>query len=252
MLKNRVIPVLLIDNGALVKTKRFSDARYVGDPINTVRIFNEKEVDELLILDISATRLRQEPNYRLMERIAGECFMPIGYGGGVKNVEQARRLFSLGVEKLCLQSAALADLSIVRELSAHFGNQSILVSLDVKKNLFGNYRLYAASKRESIKMDWRAFLVSAVRAGAGEVVLCSVDCEGMMTGMDRILIDQAASLVDVPLISVGGVGSLAHIKEGIDAGASAVGVGSFCVYRGPHRAVLITYPRYGELEAVLG
>lgn len=251
MLKNRVIPVLLIDNASLVKTKRFSNARYVGDPINTVRIFNEKEVDELLILDISATRSLQEPNYRLLERIAGECFMPVGYGGGVRNADQARRLFSLGVEKVCLQSAALSDLRIVRELSGHFGNQSVLVSVDVKKNLFGNYVLHNASRKEKFKLPWQEFLVSAVNAGAGEVVLCSVDREGMMMGMDTLLIAQAAGLVDVPLIAVGGVGSLTHIKEGIDAGASAVGIGSFCVFRGPHRAVLITYPRYGELEALL-
>jgi len=248
MLKHRVIPCLLLRNRGLVKTLRFKDPRYVGDPINVVRIFNEKEVDELMVLDIMASKVPCEPDYEMIERIAGECFMPLCYGGGVRTVEQARRLFALGVEKICLQTAALHDISIITELANRFGSQAVVVSIDIKRNWQGLPQLYAAASGKTLRRHWLDYLHSAVSAGAGEVLLNSVDRDGTMSGMDLDLIRRATTDLSVPLVAVGGVGSLADIKAATDAGASAVAAGAFFVFHGPHRAVLISYPRYQELE----
>lgn len=248
MLKNRVIPCLLLRNGGLVKTLKFADPKYVGDPINAIRIFNDKEVDELMVLDITASKEKKEPNYDLIEQFASECFMPLCYGGGVKTVEQAKRIFALGVEKICLQTSALDDLSLVTALSAQFGNQSILVSIDVKKDWLGKIKLYSSATGKTISKPWTEFLQEAVKAGAGEIVLNAVDRDGTLQGMDINLIQQASKSISVPLIAVGGAGSLQDIKAAVDAGASAVSAGAFFVFQGPHRAVLITYPKYKELE----
>lgn len=251
MIKNRVIPCLLLRHGGLVKTQKFANPKYIGDPINAIRIFNEKEVDELMVLDITASKEGREPDYDLIEQFAGECFMPLAYGGGICSVEQARQLFALGAEKICLQTTALEDLSLITRLTDQFGNQSILVSVDVKKNWLGNPQLYAAATGKPLSQDWCDFMMQAVRAGAGEVVLNAVDRDGMMQGMDLDLIRKAAQAVSVPLIAMGGVGSLADIKAAVDAGASAVSAGAFFVFHGPHRAVLITYPPYEALESLL-
>ncbi len=248
MLKHRVIPCLLLHEGGLVKTMRFKKPAYVGDPINAIRIFNEKEVDELLVLDIGATREGREPNYALIEQFAGECFMPLSYGGGIQTVTQARRLFSLGVEKVCLQTSAMRDMNIIREIAELSGNQSVLFSLDVRKSLLGRYKVYASATGKSIDVRWQTILQEAVHAGAGEVIINAVDRDGTMTGIDEELIREAATLIPVPLIAVGGVGSLADIRKAVDAGASAVSAGAFFVFHGPHRAVLITYPQYKDLD----
>jgi cyclase len=251
MLKHRVIPCLLLRNGGLVKTFKFGNPKYVGDPINAIKIFNDKEVDELMVLDITASKENRGPNYDLLEQFAGECYMPLCYGGGIATADQARRLFELGVEKVCLQTAALNDLKIVEEIANQCGSQSVLISIDVKKNWFGNYELYSASKGKSVQKDWMQFLKDAVSAGVGEVVLNAVDRDGTMQGMDLNLIKQGASSVKVPLVASGGVSSLSDIKQAIEAGASAVSAGAFFVFQGPHRAVLITYPQYKELEEFL-
>ena len=251
MLKHRVIPCLLLRNGGLVKTLKFANPKYVGDPINAIRIFNDKEVDELMVLDITASKERREPNYALIEQFAGECFMPLGYGGGIRTVEQSRQLFALGVEKVCLQTAALEDPTLITRLAERFGSQSVLISVDVKKNWLGKHQLYAAASGKTLSQPWIDFLQQAVAAGAGEVVLNAVDRDGGMQGMEIELIRQASAVLSVPLIAVGGVGSLADIKAAVIAGASAVSAGAFFVFQGPHRAVLITYPRYQELEALL-
>jgi cyclase len=248
MLKNRVIPCLLLRNGGLVKTLKFTDPKYVGDPINAIRIFNDKEVDELMVLDITASKDKKEPNYDLIEQFASECFMPLCYGGGIKNVEQARKIFSLGVEKVCIQTSALEDLSLVSALAEQFGNQSILVSIDVKKDWLGKAKLYSAATGKTVSRPWTEFLQEAVKAGAGEIVLNAVDRDGTLKGMDLDLIKQASSSISVPLVAVGGAGSLQDIKAAVEAGASAVSAGAFFVFQGPHRAVLITYPKYKELE----
>ena len=251
MLKHRVIPCLLLRNGGLVKTRRFSDPTYVGDPINAIRIFNDKEADELMVLDITASRDGREPNYALIEQVAGECFMPLCYGGGIRTVEQARRLLALGVEKVCLQTAALADPTLVTRIAERGGSQAVLVSIDVRKNWRGRYKLYAASSGRPLDRPWLDQLRQLVDAGAGEVLLNAVDRDGMMSGMDLDLIRAASTSIPVPLIAVGGAGSLEHIRQAIDAGASAVAAGAFFVWHGPHRAVLITYPKYQELERLL-
>jgi imidazole glycerol-phosphate synthase subunit HisF len=251
MLKNRVIPCLQLQDGGLVKTLKFTNPKYVGDPINTIRIFNEKQVDELLVLDIKASKTKAEPNYDLIEEIAGECFMPLCYGGGITTVEQAKRLFSIGVEKIAIQTAALEDLNIVNEIATRFGNQSLVVSIDVKKNLLGQYKLYGSAAGKTQSENWLDFLRNAVSAGAGEVLVHSVEKEGTLGGMDLELIKSAASACTVPLIALGGVGSLGDIKAAVEAGASAVAAGAFFIYYGPHRAVLITYPEYSTLVELL-
>ncbi len=252
MLKNRVIPTLLLSGEKLVKTVRFDKPKYVGDPINAIRIFNEKEVDELVLVDIDASRNRTPPNYRLIEQIAGECFMPLCYGGGVADVEQARQLFSLGVEKVSLQTSVLEQKSLITRIAEQFGNQSVVASIDVKPDWLGRKRLYAAARRGTISLPWQEHLQAAVAAGAGEILLTAVDREGTLGGMDLEMIREAAALTEVPVIAAGGAGSLADIQAAVRTGASAVGVGAFFVFNGPHRAVLITYPKYSELETWLG
>lgn len=249
-MRARVIPCLLLHNGGLVKTTKFKNPKYVGDPINAIRIFNDKEVDELVVLDIAASREHREPNYALIEQFAGECFMPLCYGGGIHSVEQAQRLFELGVEKVCLQTAALHDIAMISRIAERFGSQSVVISGDVKKNWFGARRLYAAASRKILSYSWLEYLRAAVVAGAGEVMLNAVDQDGVMQGMDLELIREASAALPVPVIAVGGVGNLRHIKEAIDAGASAVAAGAFFVFQGRHRAVLITYPQYHELESL--
>ncbi|MBS1514052.1 MAG: imidazole glycerol phosphate synthase subunit HisF [Bacteroidetes bacterium] len=248
MLKNRVIPCLLLRNGGLVKTLKFSDPKYVGDPINAIRIFNDKEVDELMVLDITASKENKEPNYDLINQFASECFMPLCYGGGIKTKEQAQRIFTLGVEKVCIQTAALDNMKLVSDLAAQYGNQSILVSIDIKKDWLGKAKLYSAATGKTLSKNWVEHMQDAVKAGAGEIVLNAVDRDGTLKGMDLDLIKQASKAIGVPLVAVGGAGSLQDIKAAIDSGASAVSAGAFFVFQGPHRAVLITYPRYKELE----
>lgn len=252
MLKHRVIPALLLRDGGLVKTRQFKDAKYVGDPINAIRIFNDKEVDELMVIDIVASKRGQEPDYAMIELFAGECFMPLCYGGGVRTVEQAARIFSLGVEKICLQSAALEDLGLVTRIAERFGSQSVVVSIDVKRNWLKRAELYDSRAASTLKRGWLDFAHAAVAAGAGEILINAVDRDGEMQGMDLGLIGEAAKALPVPLIALGGAGTLQHIKAAVDAGASAVAAGAFFVFYGPHRAVLITYPSYQELEILLG
>ena len=252
MLIPRLIPALLFSKsrGGLVKTRRFKDAKYVGDPINAVRIFNEKEVDELLVLDIDASREGRGPDLETAEQLASECFMPLCYGGGIRTFEDARALFSLGVEKVAIQSAVLQDASILRKIADHAGEQAVVASVDVSKDWLGRYRLRTPPGVTSSVNDWREAIRLAVTNGAGEVLLTSVEREGTLQGMDLELIREAAALVDVPLIANGGAGSLADVRGAVEAGASAVAAGAFFVFYGPHRAVLITYPRYSEVEAL--
>lgn len=250
MLKHRVIPVLLVKDGRLVKTRRFRDPSYIGDPINAVKIFSEKEVDELTLLDISASR-RGGINLDLIEEIASECFMPLGYGGGVKSLEDAQSLFRIGVEKVILRTAAMQDMRLVRAIADFGGQQSVAVAVDVTTDRFGRQRLEGGARTLGKGRDWRAFLRQAVEAGAGEIVLTCVGRDGTMAGMDGELIAQAAAICPVPLVAVGGVGTLDDIKQGIVAGADAIGAGAFFVFRGPHRAVLITYPDYELLTQLL-
>ena len=246
----RVIPCLLLSRSGLVKTVKFGSPKYVGDPINAVRIFNEKEVDELMVLDIDATREGRGPDFEQVEQLAGECFMPLCYGGGIRTFEDARTLFGLGVEKVAIQSAFLKDPTILRRIADHAGEQAVVASIDIDKNWLGRQRVRTASGVKPATGDWRSLLRQAVSNGAGEILLMSVDRDGTLAGMDLELVGEASGLVDVPLIAAGGAGSLADIGAAVAAGASAVAAGAFFVFHGPHRAVLITYPRYEELRSL--
>jgi cyclase len=250
VLRPRVIPCLLLSpsRGGLVKTRRFREPKYVGDAINAVRIFNDKEVDELMVLDIDATREGRGPDLAMIEELAGECFMPLCYGGGIRTTDEAKAIFALGVEKVALQSAFLRNPAIIREVADHAGEQAVVVSIDVEKDWLGRQRVRATRGVKPRHKDWREALTEAAAAGAGEILLTSVDREGTQSGMDIPLIEQASGMVDVPLIANGGAGSLADIQAAVKAGASAVAAGAFFVFHGPHRAVLITYPRYEELR----
>lgn len=251
MLNKRVIPTLLFSQGGLVKSKKFKNNKYIGDPTNAIKILNEKEVDELIVIDIDATKESREPNYTFIREIASECFMPLCYGGGVTTIEQARKIFRLGVEKIAIQSSAINDIEIIRQISREFGSQSVVFSLDLQKNIFSKYRVRSGGKKVKVKGGWQNLLREVQEAGAGEVLLNSVDHDGVMEGMNLPLIKEASELLDVPLIAAGGVGSLSDIKDGVISGASAISVGSFFVFNGPHKAVLITYPDYDKLVNLL-
>ena len=246
-LRHRVIPLLLLKDGGLYKTTRFAKPSYVGDPINAVKIFNEKEVDELIVVDIEATRSGRPPDFAMAEWLAEECFMPLCWGGGSRGEDDAAQLFRLGIEKVSLQSAVLSDMGLVTRLAARHGAQAVVVSLDVEKDWLGRYRLRGKDVRK-----WQDVLKLAAASGAGEILLTAVDREGTRTGMDTALIAEAAALIDVPLIACGGAGSLADFKAATDAGASAVAAGAWFVWQGPHKAVLITYPAVADINAVWG
>lgn len=252
MLSNRVIPTLLLQDGGLVKTRKFQNPKYVGDPVNAIRIFNEKEVDELVVLDIQASKHGKEPNYALISEIAGECFMPLCYGGGVRTVEMAARIFDSGVEKVCLQTVAFENPGLITQIAKRFGSQAVVLSVDVKRDWLRRTRLYNAKSGRVTSQTWTDFLRIGVEAGAGEVILNSVDHDGELDGYDLEVISQAACMVEVPVIASGGAGKLDDFKAAIAAGASAVAAGAMFVFHGPHRAVLITYPRYEELEKIVG
>lgn len=247
MLSHRVIPCLLLGDGGLVKTLKFGKPKYVGDPINAVRIFNDKEVDELMVLDIRATREERGPDFELIEQLAGECFMPLCYGGGIRTADDAATLFKLGVEKVCIQSAAYRSPGILREIADRAGEQAVMLSVDVKRSWLGKPQSHSAAGVPGLG-DWRAAISQAATAGAGEILLNAVDRDGTLAGMDLPLIGEASELTDLPLVAAGGVSSLGDIKAATDAGASAVAAGAFFVFQGAHRAVLITYPRYEELQ----
>lgn len=248
MLKHRVIPLLLLSDVGLVKSTKFKNPKYVGDPINAIRIFNDKEVDELIVIDINATKNLREPNYALIEQFAGECFMPLAYGGGIQTVAQAERLFSLGVEKICIQTAALKTPEFITDLARRFGSQSIVVSIDIRKDFFGRLRVYQSATGRLLDDEYLNVICKLEKAGAGEILLNAVDRDGTLAGPDLMLIKQVSQHLDVPLIAIGGVSSLSDIKACVDVGASAVAAGAFFVFHGPHRAVLITYPEYHILE----
>ncbi len=243
MLRPRIIPCLLIQNKGLVKTMKFRDPKYIGDPLNAVRIFNEKAVDEIIIVDIDATRMNFEPNYKMIENIAAECRMPLCYCGGVKNKEQAQRIFSLGVEKVAISSEVIKNPYLIKQISDFVGSQSMVVVLDVKKNKMGVYEIWTHNGTRNTEIEVSLFAKLAEELGAGEIIINSIDQDGMMNGYDFELVGLVRSSIHLPLTILGGAGSLDDIdklikKYGI-IGASA---GSLFVFKGIFRAVLINYP----------
>ncbi len=235
-----------------MKTRKFKDPKYLGDPINIVKIFNDKEVDELFFLDITATIEKRPPPFRLLADIANECFMPLGYGGGITKIQDMRQVFSVGIEKISINSYAIENPSFIKEAAGIFGSQSVLVSMDVKKNLFGRYEIFGHSGQKAGKMDPVRFAVLMEEMGAGELIVNSIDRDGSMQGYDLDLISMVSHAVDIPVIACGGAGTIFDLGRAVKAGASAMAAGSMFVFQGPHRAVLINVPSPDELEKVLG
>jgi cyclase len=252
MLRTRIIPVLLLRNESLVKTIRFGKFTYVGDPCNTVRIFNELEVDELLFLDITATPERRVPNLKVLADIANECFMPLGYGGGVRTFDHAKAIFEIGFEKVAINAFALEQPEFMTRLSEHFGSQAVIASIDVKKDLLGHYRVRTcAGKRATGRspVEWAQELEAL---GAGEILLTSIDREGTWQGFDVDLVRQVTDAVAIPVIAHGGAGNVAHLREVVkEGGASAVALGSMVVFQKQEMGVLVNFPDRTELNAVL-
>jgi cyclase len=253
MLRPRIIPCLLVQNGGLVKTRGFKEPKYVGDPINAVKIFNEKEADELVVLDIDATAQNREPNYRLISQFAAECRMPLCYGGGVKTVEQASRIIGLGVEKVAVSSAALDDPGLVSAMAEAVGGQSVVVVCDVRRCSSGDgYEVWTHNGARNTRRSPLPVVQEAEARGAGEIVVNAIEQDGAMTGYDLILARKVRQAVSIPLTFLGGAGSLAHIGDLITAcGVVGAAAGSLFVFKGPYRAVLISYPTPAQKDDLI-
>lgn len=250
MYRSRVIPCLLLENGGLYKTIRFKNPRYLGDPINTLKLFNDKEADEIIILDISASVRNTEPNIDYIKRFTRECFMPICYGGGITSLKQVEALFKLGVEKVAFNTSLFFNPDLIGEAARLFGSQSIVASIDVKKGFFGSYSVYVTSGSKDTKSDPVQYAKRAEELGVGEILLTSIDRDGMMGGYDLELIEKVSTVVGVPVIACGGAGSLSDCVKAVKVGASAAAAGSLFVYYGSLHAVLINYPTQDELSTI--
>ncbi len=253
MLQPRLIPCLLVQNGGLVKTVNFGEPKYVGDPINAVRIFNEKQVDELIVLDIDASVKRVEPNYQLISYIASECRMPLCYGGGVRTVAQIEKIISLGVEKVAVSSAAVENPTLISDAASRVGSQSVVVVIDVKKTgLLRRYEIVTHNGTRKTNFNPVEFVKRMAELGAGEIVVNSVDRDGEMKGYDLDLVEQIRQAVHLPLTVLGGAGSLLDVEALINRyGIVGAAAGSLFVFKGKYRAVLINYPSHKEKQDML-
>ena len=251
MLRSRIIPCLLIHNKGLVKTVNFKDPKYVGDPINAVKIFNEKEVDELIVLDIDATKENRGPNLKMIKNLADECRMPLCYGGGINTVEQAVEIISLGVEKVALSYSALQNIELCQQIGNIVGNQSVVVVIDVKKKIFGGYDIYTHNGTKKSNWKLNDFISKLEEIGIGEIVINSIDNDGVMQGYDLPLIESVRQKCSMPITVIGGAGSIQDIKDLISKfkiiGAAA---GSLFVFKGKYKAVLISYPNREERKPI--
>ena len=252
MLRSRIIPCLLVHNKGLVKTVKFKEPKYVGDPINAVKIFNEKEVDELIVLDIDATKENRGPNLKMIKGLADECRMPFCYGGGITTVEQAKKIINLGAEKVALSYSALNNISLCQEIGDVIGNQSVVVVLDVKKKkLFGGYDIYTHNGTKKSNWKLNDLISKLEEIGIGEIVINSIDNDGVMQGYDLPLIESIREKCSMPITVIGGAGSIQHIKDLISKfkiiGAAA---GSLFVFKGKYKAVLINYPNREERKPI--
>lgn len=250
MLKTRVIPCLLLRNSGLVKTFQFDNPKYVGDPINAVRIFNEKEVDEIVILDISATPEKREPNFELIKDLASQAFMPLAYGGGITNIYQIEKLFSIGIEKVVLNTIVGTNPNLIKQTVDIVGSSSVVVCMDVKSKMFGKPSVFNNSGKVDTKYDPIQFAQKIQDLGAGELIFNSIDRDGMQKGYDLSMIEKISQAIDIPLVALGGAATLEDFRKAVDHGASAVAAGSMFVFHGKHKAVLITYPEYKKLESL--
>jgi cyclase len=246
----RIIPCLLLKGAGFYKTTGFKNPVYLGDPLNILKIFNEKEVDEVAILDIDATPESRAPNFVALQDMASECFMPLAYGGGITTVTQIQRLFQIGFEKVVLNSAALARPALITEAATAFGSQSVVVSIDVKKGLLGGARVVSHSGRKSHAPTPAGWARQAADLGAGEIIINSVDRDGTMKGYDLGLIREVTAAVSIPVIALGGAASVADFAAAVhESQASACAAGAMFVFQGPHRAVLITVPAPAVIQA---
>lgn len=248
----RVIPCLLLRDRQLVKGQKFTKHRYLGDPINAVRIFNERDIDELMLLDIGCSKKGTGPDFEHIEEIVSECFVPISYGGGISSLEHARRLIRIGVEKVSLNSAVLGNLDLVRQIADDLGSQAVIVTMDVKRTLFNSRRVWSYSGRPVPVADPVEYARLVEGAGCGEIVVNSVDRDGTMAGYDIPLVRSVADVVEVPVVGLGGAGGLDDIRSVVhEGGASAAAAGSLFVFQGPHRAVLINFPTAAAIKSAL-
>lgn len=249
MLQVRIIPALLLRNESLVKTVRFGKFTYVGDPANTVRIFNELEVDELIFLDITASQEKRSPNLRVLSDIADECFMPLAYGGGIKSLDQAKAVFDIGFEKVSINSHAVENPKLINDIARHYGSQAVLVSIDVKKGFFGSYTVQAMSGKRNTCRNPITWAKEVEQMGAGEILLTSIDREGTWNGFDLELVKHVCDAVTIPVIAHGGAGSVEHIRQVVkDSHASAVALGSMVVFQKKGMGVLVNFPDQLRLE----
>lgn len=250
MLRARIIPCLLVHKKGLVKTTNFKNPKYVGDPINAVKIFNEKEVDELMVLDIDATSDNRGPDFEMIKNLANECRMPFCYGGGVSSVEQAKKIISLGAEKVAISYAAIRNPQLLKDIGTAVGNQSVVVIIDVRKRSLlrgAGYEIFIKNGTESVKVKLSDFVKQLNEIGVGEIVIQSIDNDGVMGGYDLDLINLLRGITDIPLTVIGGAGSLNDIRELIEK-YTIIGVaaGSLFVFKGKYKAVLINYPNREE------
>jgi imidazole glycerol-phosphate synthase subunit HisF len=252
MIRPRIIPALLLQGQGLVKTVKFKSPTYLGDPINIVRIFNDKEVDELVFLDITATNENRPPAFDRLANIASECFMPLGYGGGIRNMDDVRQLLGIGIEKIILNTSAVETPNLIRAAADYAGSSSIVISMDVKKNFLGKYEVFIHSGKKGAGLDPVKHAVEMEKQGAGELFVNSIDRDGTMQGYDLDLIRRVADVVSIPVVACGGAGKLQDLADAIKiGGASAAAAGSMFVFQGPLRGVLISYPGVQELKTIL-
>lgn len=252
MLRPRIIPCLLLRNNGLVKTINFKDETYVGDPINVVRIFNEKYVDEIMIIDIDASSRNIHPNFEVIEKIAAESQMPISYTGGIKNLDQARKIIGFGIEKVGISSAAINNPELIEELSEELGNQSVVVILDVKK-IKNDYKVFIYNGKENTEKNLSFYIDKFINLGIGEIIINSIDNDGTMKGYDLEILEKLKDKMSIPLTLLGGAGSHEDIAKLFNSfGIIGAGVGSLFVFRGKYKAVLVNYPSEKEKQTILG
>lgn len=252
-IRTRVIPCLLLKDESLVKTVKFKEYNYIGDPINTVRIFNELEVDELVFLDITASKENRKPNFKFLESIACECFMPLAYGGGLDNFDDVQRIFSIGFEKVVINSANFTQPDLISQISKVYGAQAVIGSIDYKKNFFGKTVVHSMGGSKKEELSPVDLAKELERRGAGEIILTSMDRDGTWEGYDLKLIKEVSDALTIPVVANGGAGTVEHLGAAVkDSGASAVAVGSMVVYQKKDMGVLVNFPDKKKIKEILG
>jgi cyclase len=252
VLRTRIIPCLQLIGDSLVKTVKFGNHGYIGDPINTVRIFNELEVDELCFLDIRASIENRNPNFNLLTEIADECFMPLSYGGGVKNLDVAKKILSIGFEKIILNTSAFEKPELITEIANYSGSQSVVVSIDVKKNIFGKYQIFICDGTRKINVDPVEYAVKLENLGAGELLITSMDKDGTWLGFELDILNKISNAVNIPVIGNGGAGNVNHIIDLFrNTRVSAVALGSMVLYQGKGLGVLVNFPDKNCLNKII-